>query len=149
MSSVSVGQTGYVFAISGKDYVVSYHPNAELIGSDALSDGMNVSNLENGTFTWLTFNGKRLYCGVSEIEGTYYVSAVPESELIASRNLTVGVILFIFFSVAAIVALYGIFVMREDEKRGYNPENFKTIGPLRYNKAVGRKAIILSFVGLR
>ena len=146
-SSVRVGQTGYVFAISGKDYVVSYHPNAELIGSDALSDGMNVSNLENGTFTWLTFNGERLYCGVSEIEGTYYVSAVPESELIASRNLTVGVILFIFFSVAAIVALYGIFVMREDEKRGYNPENFKTIGPLRYNKAVGRKAIILSFVG--
>lgn len=90
LSSVSVGQTGYVFAISGKDYVVSYHPNAELIGSDALSDGMNVSNLENGTFTWLTFNGERLYCGVSEIEGTYYVSAVPESELIASRNLTVG-----------------------------------------------------------
>lgn len=147
LSSVSVGQTGYVFAISGKDYVVSYHPNAELIGSDALSDGMNVSNLENGTFTWLTFNRERLYCGVSEIEGTYYVSAVPESELIASRNLTVGVILFIFFSVAAIVALYGIFVMREDEKRGYNPENFKTIGPLRYNKAVGRKATILSFVG--
>lgn len=147
LSSVSVGQTGYVFAISGKDYVVSYHPNAELIGSDALSDGMNVSNLENGTFTWLTFNGERLYCGVSEIEGTHYVSAVPESELIASRNLTVGVILFIFFSVAAIVALYGIFVMREDEKRGYNPENFKTIGPLRYNKAVGRKAIILLFVG--
>lgn len=147
LSSVSVGQTGYVFAISGKDYVVSYHPNAELIGSDALSDGMNVSNLENGTFTWLTFNGERLYCGVSEIEGTHYVSAVPESELIASRNLTVGVILFIFFSVAAIVALYGIFVMREDEKRGYNPENFKTIGPLRYNKAVGRKTIILSFVG--
>lgn len=69
------------------------------------------------------------------------------TELIASRNLTVAVILFIFFSVAAIVALYGIFVMREDEKRGYNPENFVTVGPLRYNKAVGRKAIILSFVG--
>lgn len=57
LSSVSVGQTGYVFAISGKDYVVSYHPNAELIGSDALSDGMNVSNLENGTFTWLLLMG--------------------------------------------------------------------------------------------
>lgn len=72
---------------------------------------------------------------------------VELTELIASRNLTVAVILFIFFSVAAIVALYGIFVMREDEKRGYNPENFVTVGPLRYNKAVGRKAIILSFVG--
>lgn len=115
--------------------------------SQALDAGIDASHLENGTFTWITFNGERLYCGVSEIDRTYYLSAVPESEMIASRNLTVGVILFIFFSVAAIVALYGLFVIREDEKRGYNPENFKTIGPLRYNKAVGRKAIILSFVG--
>lgn len=147
LGSISVGQSGYTFAVSGRDYVVSYHPNEELIGTDALDAGIDASHLENGTFTWITFNGERLYCGVSEIEGTYYLSAVPESEMIASRNLTVGVILFIFFSVAAIVALYGLFVMREDEKRGYNPENFKTVGPLRYNKAVGRKAIILSFVG--
>lgn len=147
LSSVSVGQSGYVFAISGRDYVVTYHPNSEVIGTDALDDGIDVTDLENGKFSWIDFEGERLYCGVSEIEGTYYVSAVPESELIASRNLTVAVILFIFFSVAAIVALYGIFVMREDEKRGYNPENFVTVGPLRYNKAVGRKAIILSFVG--
>lgn len=136
-----------MFAISGRDYVVTYHPNSEVIGTDALDDGIDVTDLENGKFSWIDFEGERLYCGVSEIEGTYYVSAVPESELIASRNLTVAVILFIFFSVAAIVALYGIFVMREDEKRGYNPENFVTVGPLRYNKAVGRKAIILSFVG--
>ncbi len=147
LSGVSVGQTGYVFAISGRDYVISYHPDADLIGNDALDAGIDTADLEDGNFTWITFNGERLYCGVSEINGTYYVSAVPESELIASRNLTVGVILFIFFSVTAIVSLYGIFVMREDEKRGYNPENFKTIGPLRYNKEVGRKAIILSFVG--
>ena len=54
----------------------------------------------------MTFEGERLFCGVSEIDGTYYISAVPESEMTASRNLTVGVVLFIFFSVAMIVALW-------------------------------------------
>lgn len=64
--------------------MVSYHPNEELIGTDALDAGIDASHLENGTFTWITFNGERLYCGVSEIEGTYYLSAVPESEMIAA-----------------------------------------------------------------
>ncbi len=74
LGSISVGQSGYTFAVSGRDYVVSYHPNEELIGTDALDAGIDASHLENGTFTWITFNGERLYCGVSEIEGTYYLS---------------------------------------------------------------------------
>ncbi|MEE0344718.1 MAG: hypothetical protein UDM08_08040 [Eggerthellaceae bacterium] len=111
LSSVSVGQSGYVFVISGRDYVVTYHPNSEVIGTDALDDGIDVTDLENGKFSWIDFEGERLYCGVSEIEGTYYVSAVPESELIASRNLTVAVILFIvllalkrFLQVSSLIA---------------------------------------------
>lgn len=148
LSGVSVGQSGYVFSISGRDYLVTYHPNAEYVGSDALDGGIDVSDLENGNFTWITFQGERLFCGVSEVDGTYYVAAVPESEMIASRNLTMGVILFIFFSVAMLVALYGIFVNREDEKRGFNPENYVNLGSsLRFNKTIAKKAIVLSFVG--
>ncbi|HIT44817.1 MAG TPA: mechanosensitive ion channel [Candidatus Aphodovivens excrementavium] len=147
LSGVSVGQTGYVFSVSARDYLVSYHPNDAYIGIDALDAGIDVADLENGSFSWMTFEGERLFCGVSEIDGTYYISAVPESEMTASRNLTVGVVLFIFFSVAMIVALYGIFVNREDEKRGYNPDNYVNLGGLRFNKAIGRKAIVLSFVG--
>lgn len=147
LSGVSVGQNGYVFAVSAKNYVVEYHPKAEFIGTDALDNGIRVERLEDGTFTWITFGGERLYCGVSEIGDSYYISAIPESDMAASRNLTVGVILFIFFSVAMVVALYGFFVMREDEKRGYNPENYVNMGPLRFNKAIGKKAVVLSFVG--
>ena len=95
----------------------------------------------------MDFNGERLWAGVSEVDGSYYIGVVPHSELVGSRVLTVSVILFIFFSVAMIVALYGVFVNREDEKRGYNPENYLNLGPVRFNKAIGRKAIVLSFVG--
>ncbi len=147
LKNLKVGQTGYVMAVSGRDYTVTYHPNADLVGIDALDAGIHVEDLENGKFTWMDFNGERLWAGVSEVDGSYYIGVVPHSELVGSRVLTVTVILFIFFSVAMIVALYGIFVNREDEKRGYNPENYINLGPLRYNKAIGRKAIVLSFVG--
>lgn len=147
LSGVSVGRSGYVFSVSARDYLVSYHPNTAYVGIDALDAGIDVADLEDGSFSWMTFEGERLFCGVSEIDGTYYISAVPESEMTASRNLTVGVVLFIFFSVAMIVALYGIFVNREDEKRGYNPDNYVNLGSLRFNKAIGKKAIVLSFVG--
>ncbi len=147
LKNLSVGQTGYVMAVSGRDYTVTYHPNADLVGTDALDAGIHVEDLENGRFTWMDFNGERLWAGVSEVDGSYYIGVVPHSELVGSRVLTVSVILFIFFSVAMIVALYGVFVNREDEKRGYNPENYLNLGPVRFNKAIGRKAIVLSFVG--
>lgn len=71
LSSVSVGQNGYVFAVSAKNYVVEYHPNAELIGTDALDDGIKVESLEDGTYTWINFAGERFYCGISEIGDSY------------------------------------------------------------------------------
>ena len=147
LGNVSVGQGGYVFAVSSRDYLVAYHPDEALVGADALDLGIDVADLEDGAFSWMTVNGESLYCGVSKIDDTYYLSVVPESELASSRNLTVGVILFVFFSVLAVVILYGLFVMREDEKRGHNPEDYANLGPVRFNKPVGRKAIVLSFVG--
>lgn len=62
-------------------------------------------------------------------------------------NVTVGVILFVFFAVMTVVILYGVFVLREEERRGGDPADFRAVGPLRYNKAIGRKAAVLSFVG--
>lgn len=147
LRNISVGQTGYVMAVSAQDYTVLYSPDASLVGADAFDRGLTVDELEEGYLGWIDFNGQRFYAGVSHIDTTYYVSMVPESDIVASRNITLAVILFIFFSVMATVILYGIFVSRKDEKRGYNPENYLNVGPLRFNKAIGRKAIILSFLG--
>ena len=147
LGNVSVGQTGYVFAVSAQNYLVEYHPNAEYVGLDALEAGIDVSDLEDGGYGWMEFQGERLYAGVQEIGDTYYISAVPESEMASARNLTVGVVLFIFFSAAMIVAVYGVFVNREDEKRGYDPSNFVNMGPLRFNKSIAKRAVVLSLIG--
>ena len=117
------------------------------VGTDALTDGIGAAQLEDGYYGWVEFGDERLYAGVSHIDDTFYLLVSPESDMLSSRYITVGVILFIFFSAMMTVILYGIFVMREDERRGYNPENYANLGPVRFNKAVGKKAVVLSFIG--
>lgn len=147
LKNIAIGQHGYVFAVSAQDYLVEYHPNMNLVGTDAIDGGIDVTALEDGNVAWMELAGESLYCSVSKIGDMYYIATVPESDMATTRNITVGVILFIFFAVMAIVILYGIFVMREDERRGFSVKNFHVMGPLVYNRAIGRKAAVLSFVG--
>lgn len=147
LKNIAIGQHGYLFAVSAQDYLVEYHPNANLVGTDAIDGGLDASALEDGNLAWMELGGESLYCNVSKIGDMYYIAAVPESDMAATRNITVGVILFIFFAVMCVVIMYGIFVMREDEREGYDADHFRTVGPLLYNKVIGRKAAVLSFVG--
>ncbi|WP_101722387.1 mechanosensitive ion channel domain-containing protein [Eggerthella timonensis] len=147
LKNIAIGQHGYLFAVSAQDYLVEYHPNANLVGTDAIDGGLDASALEDGNLAWMELGGESLYCNVSKIGDMYYIAAVPESDMAATRNITVGVILFIFFAVMCVVIMYGIFVMREDEREGYDSDHFRTLGPLLYNKVIGRKAAVLSFVG--
>ena len=148
LKNLSVGQNGYVMAVSAKDYLVTYSPYKKQIGSDAISLGIDASDLEDGTFFNATVGGRELYCGVSKIDGAYYIFAIPESDTAAARNTTVSVILFIFFVVAASVALYGIFVMHDDERTGTDLERFVNLGPVSFNRTIAKKAAALSLAGL-
>ena len=147
LGNIGVGEHGYVFAVSAKTYEIEHHPSDLLTGADAIDAGIEVKNLEDGFFGWMDLDGERLYCGVSKIGDTYYVAAVPESDMVSSRVMTVGVILFVFFAVLAVVIMYGVFVMREDERSGHVEEDYANLGPVRFNKAVGKKAAVLSFMG--
>ena len=84
---------------------------------------------------------------MSLIGDTYYVCAVPESDMAASRMVTVAVILFVFFAVIATVTLYGIFVMRQEERDGHANDHLVRVGRLRYNREVGKRAAIFTLVG--
>ena len=147
LKNIAIGQHGFMFAVSAQDYLIAYHPNQNLVGADALDAGIDATVLEDGAVSWMTLDGASLYANVSKIGDTYYIAAVPESDMAATRNITVGVILFIFFAVMTVVIMYGIFVMREDERHGFDPANFSQVGPLRYNRVIGRKAAVLSLVG--
>lgn len=151
LGNVKVGLNGYTFAISSKDYTVLYHPDESVIGQDSLNAGLDVENLEDGYYGWMTMNGQRLYCGVKNLDAynAYAICAVPESELVSSRNITVGIVLFIFFVVITVVIAYALLVLQEQEKEGKEKENFRPVfGKFIYNKVLGRKLGTLCIVGL-
>ena len=147
LKNITIGQSGYMFAVSAQDYTVQYHPNSNLIGADALEEGFEVANLEDGNFLWTNFDNTLLYCNVTKIDNTYYISAVPESDISSARSVTTGVIVFAFFVVMAMVVLYGVCVLHEEERRGNKEEDFIPVGALRLNKGVAPKGAILSIVG--
>lgn len=147
LRDVSVGQDGYIFALSAQTYVIEYHPDESLVGTDALNEGIDVESLEDGYTGWMELAGKRIYTHVTLIGDTYYVCAVPQSALTQSASVTVAVILFVLVAVMTTVALYGVFVMHADEKDGDNDEEFDDFGAVRYHKTVGKRTAILSLVG--
>ena len=71
LKNITVGLDGFSFAVSAKDYTFLYYPNEALIGMDALSNGIAVTDLEDGNYTWMTINSQRLYCGVKKTEEAY------------------------------------------------------------------------------
>lgn len=144
LSNITVGLDGYAFAVSAKDYTFLYHPNEELMGTDALTSGISVEDLETNNFDWLTVNNEKLYCGVTEIEDAYIICAVTEKEILASRNTTVAVILFAVFTVLTLVITYAIFMKQQET----DEQNNKVFGKFYYNKSIGNKIGAVSAIGL-
>lgn len=149
LRNISLGSHGYVLAVSAKTHLITYHPDQNMIGTDALDNGIDISNLEDGKTFFTSVKNTSLYCRVKLVDDTYYILAIPESDTATARNITVGVILFAFIAIVAAVALYDLFVLADDEHNDHGDHEYVKIGrDLRFNPAVGRRAIALSVAGL-
>ncbi len=147
LKNLTVGQTGFVFAVSAQDYLIKYHPNGEFVGADAIDAGIDATMLEDGTTSWAKLNGQSLYCHVSAIDNMYYISAVPEADLASARSVTTGVILFVFLVVMIIAVLYGICVLHDDERNKDSDKNLTDLRRVKMNRTIVKKGAIISLVG--
>ena len=149
LRNISLGSHGYVLAVSAKTHLITYHPDQNMIGTDALDHGIDMGNLEDSKTFVTSVKNTSLYCRVKLVDDTYYVLAIPESDTATARNITVGVILFAFIAIVAAVALYDLFVLADDEHNDHGDHEYVKIGrDLRFNPAVGRRATALSVAGL-
>lgn len=149
LKNISLGSHGYVLAVSAKTHLITYHPDQNMIGTDALDNGIDVGNLEDGKTFITSVKNTSLYCRVKLVDDTYYILAIPESDTASARNITVGVILFAFIAVVAAVALYDLFVLADDEHDDHDHHEYIKIGRgLRFSPSVGRRATALSIAGL-
>ena len=144
LSNITVGLNGFSFAVSAKDYTFLYYPDENLIGEDSLTQGISVSKLEDNTYTWMTVNGQRLYCGIRDLDDAYVFCAVSDDDILASRNTTVMIILFAFFAVLTLVITYAFFLAGQHE----NENRMKLFGKISFNQTIGRKIGAVSLVGL-
>ncbi|HIV80324.1 MAG TPA: mechanosensitive ion channel [Candidatus Avanaerovorax faecigallinarum] len=144
LKPVTVGLDGFTFAVSDKDYTFLYYPNEDLVGMDALTSGIAVENLADEEYSWITVAGEKLYCEVSHVDDAYVIAAVPEDEILSSRNITVSIILFTFIAVIVLVITYAFFIMFQEKKS----ERKKISENLYCNMGVGRKIGTISVVGL-
>ena len=138
LENVSVGLDGYTFAVSAQTYTFLYYPDEALNGTDALGAGIDVKELEDDNYTWMTVEGKRLYCGVKKADNAYIICAVAADEITASRDITVGMVLFIFFAVITLVVAYAVILMRDEERKKGKQDSGISAGKLYFNKEVGR-----------
>lgn len=149
LRNVNVGTTGYTMAISAKDYTFLYHPMEEMTGQDALDAGIRIEDLEDGNETWIEINGEELLCSVEKLDDAYVLCAIPEKEIESSCNVTVLVVLCVFFAVITLIVAYAIFIMEDQETRNESAESvYKKVGPFWFNRMVGTKSAIIAVVGL-
>lgn len=150
LGNVKVGLNGYSFAVSSQDYTVLYHPDEAMIGQDSINAGLEVEHLEDQYYGWMTMNGQRLLCGVKKLDAynAYVICAVPEAELLNSRDITVGIVLFIFFVVIVVVIAYALMILEQQEREQEPDEEKKVFGGFRYNRSLGKRLGTISMVGL-
>lgn len=149
LSNVSIGLNGFAFAVSNKDYSILNFPDETKEGMDALDAGLKVEELEDGYSDFMSLYGERYYCGIAATDDAYVICAVPAGEILSARNITVGIVLFIFFIVMTVVISYALFMLRDEAKKDQTEEAcFLHIFGLRWNRVIGRKICTISAVGL-
>lgn len=149
LRNVSVGSTGYAFALSAKDYTFLYHPEDDLVGQDALDAGIQVEALEDGNRTWMEIYGERYLCGVANLDDAYVICALPAQEIRDSCNITVLVVLCVFFAVITLVVTYAIFILKDQEGQADASGNiYARLGKFYFNRAVSAKLGAMIAAGL-
>ena len=148
LRNISVGSTGYAFAVSKKDYTFLYHPKEDIVGQDSLDAGIQVEDLEDGNTTWMEIYGKNYLCTVADVDDAYVICAIPIAELEDSCNVTVLVVLCIFFAVITLLVTYAIFIMKAQEEDEDDPADHKKFGKFYFNKKVGTKLGAMIVAGL-
>lgn len=138
---IVVGTDGSAFAVSTLDYTfLSYAKDPDLIGMDALANGMSIETLTDGYIGFCRIDGRLYYCGVSlsNDESIFIVAAVPASEIIGSAVISAAVILFVFILVMGLISYYGYRMYRDSLYgiRSEDPGDYRVLSSADSNRLI-------------
>lgn len=145
LRDINVGLNGFAFSVSKKDYTFLYYPNEDMIGRDCVHAGIEVEQLKDGSYCWMSVGSDRLYCSVIETKDAYVVCATSEEEVASSCRITVAAILFVVFIVITLTISYTAFLAKESRERLIS---YSRLGFFAYNRRIAMKSGLLSLAGM-
>ncbi|MDO4182148.1 MAG: mechanosensitive ion channel [Coriobacteriia bacterium] len=138
LSDVRVGQNGFVAVVSTLDHTVEYFPDESIVGTNAVTHGLDPELLEDGVSTYLDFNKGSYLCTMKQIGDKMYICAVPKGEIVNNRNLIVGICVLIFVLTVAVMIMYAVFVRKDKTVEAQGKE---------FRKLISGRLIAIAVVG--
>lgn len=106
LESFTVGNTGYVMAISKSDGLIAAHPNKELIGVSASELGTLDKLLAGADGIFCKIDGTQVYCCITENDDYILITALPKDEVYDGRAILMAIfIICVLVMLTAIITL--------------------------------------------
>ena len=117
LKNETIGVHGFAFAWSGESGRLLYYPDETLKYEPVSSLGMDMEQIQSGTFLWDSVDGQRMYLypDYYEAEDVWICCAVPENELVSPRRL-IRTALWAVFALTAIDLIYYIILLMRQKK---------------------------------
>lgn len=103
LDSFTVGQNGFIMAVSKEDDIIVAYPDNKIVGCDLSQAGFNrkainyIKNLKSG---FITINRENVLCSIGQNDNYIIVAAMPKNEVYARRT-----ILMIIFVISILIVL--------------------------------------------
>lgn len=144
INNITIGSSGFVFAINRLTNIVETYPQNALLDADAFELGLTSENLQDGFMGIVKINGVS-YFGVTNAESAdrYLLAVVPYSEMVQTNLFMVISSLIILLIAIVLLVSYGIMVWNN----GLNHPELMEISSLKIikkkfvNKYILRKMI--------
>lgn len=153
LSSVEVGDGGYIFAVNKDTGKVLYYPISSLVGDTVTDIGLSDSALNDGYKGWVSLKNEdgttsQYYC-ISKQSGDYlfYIAAVPRSAL--TKNVSEIVICALIMCLFAVTCTLLYIVIVENDLIKHKKEYQVPLGKKHfYASGVEKKAFPITVFGV-
>ena len=112
LENIIVGSKGYVFVVQNSDYFIVSHPDNSLVGTSAVSHGLNVTDFLDEGFHFATIDNEKILGKIQKISGNFIFSVIPASEITSKRKEIFTILVWVFTSIVIVSTLHGLFVSR-------------------------------------
>ena len=113
LEKIHVGLDGSVMVVDSRNYNVIYNQSEDLIGNNAIEEGMLADELTDGYDGIISFHDDDYYVSVMQKDQYFYICMIPQSEILNSTFIVFEVLAAVFAVFLFLLLIYYIFLEHE------------------------------------